>query len=88
MEGFGRPLLEAMACGLPVIFNNSSSLPEIGGNAGLKYNSNEPNDIVELIFQALEENTKRKLQSKSIEQSKLFSLKMFESNIKKLYERI
>jgi len=88
IEGFGRPLLEAMACGLPVILNNSSSLPEIAGDAGLKYSSNDPNDIVELIFQALDENTRMKLKSKSIEQSKLFSIKIFESNIKKLYDKI
>ncbi len=34
-EGFGLPVLEAMACGTPVICSNSSSLPEIGGDAAL-----------------------------------------------------
>jgi glycosyltransferase involved in cell wall biosynthesis len=34
-EGFGLPPLEAMACGAPVICSNSSSLPEVVGNAGL-----------------------------------------------------
>ena len=32
-EGFGLPVLEAMACGTPVICSNSSSLPEVGGDA-------------------------------------------------------
>ena len=34
-EGFGLPVLEAMACGTPVIVSNASSLPEVAGNAGL-----------------------------------------------------
>ncbi|MEO6130608.1 MAG: glycosyltransferase family 1 protein [Saprospiraceae bacterium] len=37
-EGFGLPLLEAMASGLPVISSNSSSLPEVGGDAALYFN--------------------------------------------------
>ncbi|HEX2325790.1 MAG TPA: glycosyltransferase, partial [Chloroflexota bacterium] len=33
-EGFGLPVLEAMACGTPVITSNTSSLPEVAGDAG------------------------------------------------------
>ncbi|HPE38373.1 MAG TPA: glycosyltransferase, partial [Bacillota bacterium] len=34
-EGFGMPVLEAMACGTPVVTSNSSSLPEVVGDAGV-----------------------------------------------------
>ena len=34
-EGFGLPVLEALACGCPVVCSNSSSLPEVGGEAAL-----------------------------------------------------
>ena len=38
-EGFGMPVVEAMACGRPVIANNSSSLPEVVGDAGLLFDN-------------------------------------------------
>lgn len=44
-EGFGLPILEAMACGTPVITSNVSSMPEVGGDAALYVN---PKDISEI----------------------------------------
>jgi glycosyltransferase involved in cell wall biosynthesis len=41
-EGFGLPVLEAMACGTPVITSNVSSLPEVAGDAGLTLS---PHDV-------------------------------------------
>ncbi|WP_159460187.1 glycosyltransferase family 4 protein [Tistlia consotensis] len=47
-EGFGRPVLEAMACGLPVVAAQSSSLPEVGGSAALFH---PPGDVAALAAQ-------------------------------------
>jgi glycosyltransferase involved in cell wall biosynthesis len=44
-EGFGLPVLEAMACGTPVITSSTASLPEVGGDAALRV---DPHDAIEL----------------------------------------
>ncbi|MBI5565095.1 MAG: glycosyltransferase family 4 protein [Chloroflexi bacterium] len=48
-EGFGLPVLEAMACGTPVIASNASSLPEVGGAAALYARPNDPASWAQLI---------------------------------------
>jgi len=46
-EGFGLPLLEAMACGTPVLASRASSIPEVVGDAGLLVDPLEPEQIAE-----------------------------------------
>jgi glycosyltransferase involved in cell wall biosynthesis len=44
-EGFGLPVLEAMACGCPVLCSDSSSLPEVGGNAAAYFRTGDDSDL-------------------------------------------
>lgn len=54
-EGFGLPLLEAMACGTPVVCSNRSSLPEVAGNAGVVVDPDCVADAAAEIVRVLEE---------------------------------
>jgi glycosyltransferase involved in cell wall biosynthesis len=54
-EGFGLPVLEAMAHGLPVVASNASALPEVGGDAPLYVDPHDPRDIAERVRQAVED---------------------------------
>ena len=55
-EGFGLPVLEAMACGAPVILANSSSLPEVGGNAAVYFAAGDASGLVESARLVLSED--------------------------------
>jgi len=52
-EGFGLPVLEALACGTPVLAANAGALPEVLGDAGLLFDPNEITDIAATIDRAL-----------------------------------
>jgi len=73
-EGFGLPVLEAMACGTPVVCSDSSSLPEVGGDAVLYCDTNDVNDIkdkIELIVS--DEKLQQELKTKGLQRAKKFS---------------
>jgi len=58
-EGFGLPIIEAMACGCPVIASNTSSIPEVVGNAAIMVNSSNPKEIAKAALDLLTQEEKR-----------------------------
>lgn len=75
-EGFGLPILEAMANGTPVVTSAVSSMPEVGGEAA--FYLKDPKDADELLYYMkkcmdLNENEKREMQTKMIKQVQKFS---------------
>ena len=58
-EGFGIPPLEAFACGTPVITSNTSSLPEVAGDAALLIDPHDSHNIAEAIVRILSDETLR-----------------------------
>lgn len=73
-EGFGFPPLEAMACGLPVIVSNASSLSEIVGSAGIMIDPDKPDEIFQAMKEVLlDKELQKKMRSTSLEQAAKFS---------------
>jgi glycosyltransferase involved in cell wall biosynthesis len=58
-EGFGLPPLEAMACGVPVITSNTSSLPEVVGDAGLTVAPDDVHALSDALHRVLTDATLR-----------------------------
>ncbi len=88
-ESFGIPILEGMACGVPVITSNTSSMPEIAGDAAAVVNPEQPDEIVEAINQILnDENYRNSLIDKGLKRSLLFSWKNMAENYLLLYKEM
>lgn len=73
-EGFGLPVLEAMASGIPVISSDAASLPEVGGDAVSYINPNQTEQITHALKTVLENDEYcQTLSKKVLERAKLFS---------------
>jgi glycosyltransferase involved in cell wall biosynthesis len=87
IEGFGIPILEAFACQTPTAVSNTGSLPEIGQDAVLTFNPNDPQDIAHKIYTIISnEPTKQKLIAKGNERLKEFSFQKMATQTLKLYK--
>lgn len=63
-EGFGLPLVEAMACGCPLVVADNSALPEVAGEAALYWRSSDPEELAGLLIKVVEDTTVRQLLAK------------------------
>ena len=88
-ESFGIPLLEAMACGAPVITSNTSSMPEIAGDAAVIIDPFKPEDITSaMVNLTTNESLKKEVVRKGIEQSSKFSWRSMAENVLTIYKEI
>lgn len=74
LEGFGLPILEAMACGTPVLTSGRSAMPEVAGAAAVYVDPSNPHGIASAAISLLEdEGRRRKLGDMGRERAMLFS---------------
>ena len=85
-EGFGLPVLEAMACGCPVVAANTSSLPEICGRAAIMFDPYNIKSIVEGIKMAL--NQKSDLMAKGLRQVENFNWEKVAQKTYEVYQKV
>jgi glycosyltransferase involved in cell wall biosynthesis len=88
-ESFGIPMLEAMACGVPVITSNTSSMPEVGGNAALYIDPFKPEEITSAIRKLLTDRPLvDKLISAGFENARKFTWESMAEHVLKLYQEV
>lgn len=88
-ESFGIPMLEAMACGVPVITSNTSSMPEVAGDAAYIINPFNPGEITKALIELVNNQTLREeLVNKGFLQAAKFSWNAMAQSVLKIYEQI
>jgi glycosyltransferase involved in cell wall biosynthesis len=88
-EGFGLPPVEAMACGLPVVTSNISSLPEVVGDAAVLVDPYDPDSIAAGMRAVLtDESLRASLRERGFAQARQFSWERSVQQIRTVYEQV
>jgi alpha-1,3-rhamnosyl/mannosyltransferase len=88
-EGFGYPVVEAMACGCPVITSNRSSLIEIAEDAALTVDPEDPDAIADAIVLLADDNAeRRRLSARGIARAQRYSLRRMAEQTLEVYRHV
>jgi glycosyltransferase involved in cell wall biosynthesis len=88
-EGFGIPMIEAMSVGCPVIASNTTSIPEVAGNAALYFDPNSTQDIAKTMKMVVRDNTRREqLILNGYKQAKKFTKSKMVSDTLQVYRKV
>lgn len=88
-EGFGLPVLEAFACGCPAVLSNTSSLPEVGGDAAAYFDPQDETSIREAMSRVVyDEDLRARMSAEGRGRSRLFSWEETARRTKEAYLRM
>ena len=88
-EGFGLPVLEAMACGTPVAASSASSIPEVGGEATLYFKPTNVEEIIETTRRLLRDAALREeMRARGLAQAARFSWERAATETLNIYNRL
>lgn len=88
-EGFGFTVLEAMACGVPVVSSNAASLPEVAGDGALYADARNAQDFGEAMYRAFTDNTLREqLARRGFENLRRFTWSRTANRCMEIYEQV
>ena len=88
-EGFSLPPLEAMACGTPVITSNTSSLPEVVGDAGIMVNPYEIDGLAKAMYEVLTDcGLREDMIKKGLKRAKMFSWERTAKETLEVYQEV
>ena len=88
-EGFGLPVLEAMACGTPTILAEATSLPEVGGQAARYFPVGDDESLAEVLGTVLDDATLRaELAAKGIERAAGFTWRRTAEATARVYDEV
>jgi glycosyltransferase involved in cell wall biosynthesis len=82
-EGFGLPVLEAMACGAPVVATDGSSLPEVAGGAALLIDPRDPQSLLHALEKVNIESERARLIGRGLARAHEFSWDRTAENLAK-----
>lgn len=86
-EGFGLPVLEAMACGAPVVCGNRSSLPEVVGDAAITVDPDDVDAIAAAVESVItDEDRAKRMSGEGLERARIFSWRKTARNTLRVYE--
>ena len=88
-EGFGIPVLEALTCGCPALLSNTSSLPEIGGDAARYFDPEDQESIVNTVRSVLyDEQTANQMRQLGYERAKQFTWAKCADETRQVYQAV